>query len=67
VWANWLKKAPPRSLAANKVAAGAATISFDGATFHGVPDQRYVSTCWGYYGQNVSNSTRTWAFNPTGL
>ena len=40
--------------------------SFDGATFHGVPDQRYVSGIMDNAVRQLRQSSRTWAFNPTG-
>jgi len=45
---------------------GGPTVSFDGATFHGVPDQHYVSQIMDNAVRQLRNSSRTWAFNPTG-
>jgi hypothetical protein len=54
----------------DRLAAGASggggTVSFDGAVFHGVPDQRYVSSIMDTAVRGLRNSSRTWAFNPTG-
>jgi hypothetical protein len=41
-------------------------VNFDGATFYGVPDQRYVSQIMDSAVWQLRNSSRTWAFNPTG-
>jgi hypothetical protein len=41
-------------------------VNFDGAKFHGVPDQRYVSQIMDSAVRQLRNSSRTWAFNPTG-
>lgn len=50
--------------APSKTAGG--TVSFDGATFHGVPDQRYVGQIMDSAVRQLRNSSRSWAFNPTG-
>jgi hypothetical protein len=41
-------------------------VSFDGATFHGVPDSRYVSGIMNNAVRQLRQSSRTWAFDPTG-
>jgi hypothetical protein len=45
---------------------GGGTVSFDGAVFHGVPDQNYVSQIMNSAVHQLRQSSRTWAFNPTG-
>jgi hypothetical protein len=52
-------------LASRNVASGG-TVSFQGAVFHGVPDQRYVGSIMDNAVRQLRNSSRTWAFNPTG-
>jgi hypothetical protein len=54
------------SLNAQATGGGTQIISFDGATFHGVPDQRYVSSIMNSAVRSLRQSSRTWAFNPTG-
>jgi hypothetical protein len=41
-------------------------LNFDGAVFHGTPDQRFVNTIMNTVVTNLRNSSRTWAFNPKG-
>jgi hypothetical protein len=42
------------------------TLSFDGAVFHGVPDQRYVNSVMDTAVRSLRAASRTWAFNPKG-
>jgi hypothetical protein len=43
-----------------------ATVSFDGAVFHGAPSPQYVQSLMNNAVGQLRNSSRTWAFNPTG-
>jgi hypothetical protein len=54
-----------RIVAMPKEAAGA-SVNSDGATFHGVPDQRYVSSIMDSATRMLRSSSRSWAFNPAG-
>jgi hypothetical protein len=42
------------------------TVSFDGAVFHGVPDQRYVNSIMDTAVRSLRMASRSWAFNPQG-
>jgi hypothetical protein len=42
------------------------TVSFDGAVFHGVPDQNYVGQIMNSAVRQLRNASRSWSFNPTG-
>jgi hypothetical protein len=52
--------------AAPKPGMGNVVNSFDGAVFHGVPDQHYVSQIMDSAVGQLRRSSRTWAFNPVG-
>jgi hypothetical protein len=62
---NYIGKNLSGSATVNTIAANP-TISFDGAVFHGVPDQRYVNTFMNEVTRSLRNSSRSWAFNPQG-
>jgi hypothetical protein len=49
-----------------KATGGDTHLHMDGAVFHGVPDQRYVNSIMDTAVRSLRNSSRTWAFNPTG-
>jgi hypothetical protein len=42
------------------------SVSFDGAVFHGTPSPQYVQSLMNNAVGQLRNSSRTWAFNPTG-
>jgi hypothetical protein len=55
-------------LSANATGSGVSNnnINFDGAVFHGVPDRRYVGSIMDSAVRQLRQSSRTWAFDPTG-
>jgi hypothetical protein len=55
-----------RLSARSGVNAAPMVMNMDGAIFHGVPDQRYVNSVMDTAVRSLRNSSRTWAFNPTG-
>jgi len=54
------------SLQSRSAAGPPQTVSFQGAVFHGVPDQRYVQGIMDQAVTQLRNSSRSWAFNPKG-